>query len=216
MLVPANALPASKRFCDLRLVEIGGLHDIESPGEKRGRSLFGERHGLLRRQRERVLFGVIIDISGRSLAGQPFAYISLVQTGLLREFRGSDRHAIRHRLVDPEAVAEQNARAAKRDAEVADQLSDERIQFVRIWFTHDSLLSWFVVVVLAFKSDQQASRRHARRRQLRPVRSASAPITQRPWHRRSCPAWMLRIAFAARPGSGPADGRRESSARNDF
>jgi hypothetical protein len=87
-----------------------------------------------------LFFAVIIDISGRSLAGQPFAHVPLMQTGLLRQFGRSDRHAVRHRLVEPEAIAEQYTCAAKRDAEIADQLSDESVQFFKIGFSHCSLL----------------------------------------------------------------------------
>ena len=71
-----------------------------------------------------------------------------MQTGLLRQFRRRDRHAVRHRLVDPEAITEQYACAAKRDAEVADQFSDERVQFFRIWLTHCSLLWWLLSSLL--------------------------------------------------------------------
>src|ERR1700674_3136656 len=66
MLVPANAFPGSKCCCDLGFIEVRGLHDVECTSEKGGRSLFGERHGLLGGERKSVFFGVIINISGRS------------------------------------------------------------------------------------------------------------------------------------------------------
>jgi hypothetical protein len=47
---------------------------------------------------------------------------------------------MRHRLVEPQTVAQQYACAAKRDPKVTDQFPDERVQSFRIWFTHYSLL----------------------------------------------------------------------------
>src|SRR6266566_4005406 len=98
MLVPTNTFPGSKCFRDLGFVEVGGLYDIECAGKKSGRLLFAERHGLLGGERESVFFGVIIDVSRRGLAGQPFAHVTLMQARLLRKLGWSDRRTVGHRF----------------------------------------------------------------------------------------------------------------------
>ena len=87
MLVPADALAGSKRLGDLRLVEIDRLRDIECAGEKRRRTLFRERHHLFGRKRKGIFFGVVIDVTGCRLAGQPFTHIAFVQPGFFCQFR---------------------------------------------------------------------------------------------------------------------------------
>src|SRR5216683_3327198 len=47
--VPATD-PHGSQGLDRRIVEIGGLHDIECTGKESWRPLFGERHGLLGRE----------------------------------------------------------------------------------------------------------------------------------------------------------------------
>src|SRR3569833_1238617 len=113
MLVPTNAFPSSKCFGDLGFVEIGRLHAVECTGEESWRPLFGESHGLLGREGERIAFGMVVDVSGSGLPRQPFAQIALMQAGLLGKLGRSDHGPIRHRLVEPEANAEQYACAAK-------------------------------------------------------------------------------------------------------
>src|SRR3954447_25149455 len=83
---------------------------------------------------------MVVDVSGGGLSGQPFAHVTLMQSGLLRKLGRSDHGTIRHRLVESEAIAEQDACAAKRDAEVTDQLSYQRVQLFEVWFTHCSFL----------------------------------------------------------------------------
>src|ERR1700722_2250119 len=157
---------------------------------------------------------MIIDISGSGLAAQPFAHVALMQAGLLRQFGWGDCHAVRHLLVESEAIAEQYAGAAKRDAEVADQLADECVQFLKIWFTHASLLCRWVVVVVVVKSVRRASGQPGRRHRLRPAQIVPAHAVQQPWRRRSCPALMSRTPFVDRRDSDPVDGPRGISARS--
>src|SRR5271166_873497 len=83
---------------------------------------------------------MILNVSRRSLARQPFAYIALMQSRLLGELGRSNRRAVGHRFVKAEAVTKQNARAGDRGAQVAYKLAHELVQFVRVWLTHGPFL----------------------------------------------------------------------------
>ena len=55
----------------------------------------------------------LVDVSRGGLPGQPFAHIPLMQARLLGKLGWSDHNSVRHRLVEPEAIVEQYACAAK-------------------------------------------------------------------------------------------------------
>src|SRR5271166_4742560 len=122
MLVPADTLASSEGLRDFRFVEIGCLHDVEGAGEKGRRTLFGERHRLLRRERKGVLLGMKVYVSGRGLAGKPLTHIALVQARLLSELGRRDRRAVGHRLVEAETIAEQNTRTGDCGTKIANEL----------------------------------------------------------------------------------------------
>ena len=84
-----------------------------------------------------------------------------MQTGLLRQFGRCDQHPVRHRFVEPEAIAEQYACATKGDAEVPNQLSHKLVQLFRIWLTHCSLL-WCLLSSLLHSSQVGKHPRGAR------------------------------------------------------
>src|SRR5271163_1432085 len=73
VLVPADTLAGAKSLRDFRLVLEAGAEQLEKAGEKNGTLLVGERHGLLRRQRELRGSRVVADESSGRLRREPFA-----------------------------------------------------------------------------------------------------------------------------------------------
>ena len=126
VLVPADAGPAAERLGDLRLVAHGGRHQLEGAGEERRAVLVGERDRVLGGQR--VAAVLVGHVAAGGLRAQPLAHVALAGAGALRELARRERACSRHRLVEPEPVADHDERRVQRRPELADRLVHERVR----------------------------------------------------------------------------------------
>ena len=130
VLVPAGADPAAERVGDPRLVAHGRRHQLEGAGEERRAGLVGEHDGVLGGQRvQAVLVG---HVRAGGLRAQPLAHAALAGAGPLGQFARGERTRSRHRLVEPEPVADHDQRSVERGAELSDGPVDELLDLLRI------------------------------------------------------------------------------------
>jgi hypothetical protein len=88
------------------------------------------------------LRGVVVDETRGGLRRQPFAHVAFVQLGLACQALGRSRFAILHRLVESQAVAQQDERPRHRRTKVTDKSAHQCIEFIRIGCPAHFALLW--------------------------------------------------------------------------
>ena len=131
MLVPADALAGAEGLGDLGLVVEHRGDDLVGAGQEGRPALIGEHGGLFGGHVEALGGGVVGDVAGGGLRGQPFAQIAFGETGALGQLLGVGG-ALGERFVDAEAVAENDQRRAHRGAHVADHAAEKLLKLCRI------------------------------------------------------------------------------------
>src|SRR5271155_2611865 len=128
VLVPSDTFAGAKSLRDFRLVLEAGAEQLEKAGEKNGTLLVGERHRLLRRQRELRGRRVVADESSSRLSRKPFADVSLRCIGFRGELGGGHRSGAGHRLVESQFVADEDERGVHRRSHFTDGFHHEFVE----------------------------------------------------------------------------------------
>jgi hypothetical protein len=128
VLVPAHALAGPERVRETLLVGEQGGHRRVEPEHVERAVLVGERLRLLRAQPVAVGIRVVVDVPAGGLVGQPLAHVALGGAGALRDPGRAQRARARHRLVEPELLADEQQRRGDRRTHVRDHPAHQGLE----------------------------------------------------------------------------------------
>ena len=132
VLMPADSLSAAEGVEDGRLVANHRQGDLYSAQKIEGAVFITESGGLLGVHGKARGGGVVIDETRGRLRGEPFANVSLMRAGRRSEIGGRHRIAFGERFIQTQFFADKHRADAHHRAEIADQLTHESHQFVRL------------------------------------------------------------------------------------
>ena len=128
VLVPAEALARAEALGDRRLVLDHRREQLVGARDERRALVDRQRDRLLGRQAEGAVRCVVLEIVARGLLAEPLADVALPGARALGELGRRDGLGVRHRLVEPELVADQHHRRRRACAQLTDESLHEGLE----------------------------------------------------------------------------------------